>query len=41
MKNETKTKILQWLTFGITVLSYVGKVIAEIVQNLPSKEELK
>lgn len=41
MKNETKTKILQWLTFGITVLGYIGKVIVEIVENLPPKEEQK
>lgn len=39
MKNETKTKILQWLNFGLTVLGILGKVIVEIVDNLPPKEE--
>ena len=41
MKNETKNKILQWLNFGLTVLSIIGKVIVEIVENLPPKDEQK
>ena len=41
MKNETKTKILQWLNFGLTVLSILGKVVIEIIESLPPREEQK
>lgn len=41
MKNETKSKVLQWISFALAVLSMVGKAVIEIVEKLPSKEEEK
>lgn len=37
MPNDKKISIIKWIEFGLTCLTIIGKVVKEIIQNLPDK----
>lgn len=39
MANEKKNKIINWLNFAITTLGIIAKVVREIIEVIPEKEE--
>lgn len=38
MANDKKISIIKWIEFSLTCLTIIGKVVKEIIQNLPEKE---
>uniref|UniRef100_A0AAU8B0C2 Uncharacterized protein n=1 Tax=Dulem virus 160 TaxID=3145637 RepID=A0AAU8B0C2_9VIRU len=41
MNNENKNKIINWINFAGALLGLLAKVVREIVEILPSKDEVE
>lgn len=39
MVNETKIKVTQWVTFAVTIIGFIGKVVLEVIAQIPQKGE--
>lgn len=41
MSDEKKSNVVKWLNFAIGALSIVGKVLVEIIEMLPKKNNIE
>lgn len=41
MSDEKKSNVVKWLNFAIGALSIIGKVLVEVIEMLPKKNNIQ